>query len=277
LWNSASIYYLDGITPVSIIGQGQDITDWKKAEKEILYLSYHDQLTGLYNQRFYEIELKRLEIERNLPFSIVMGDVNGLKLINDSFGHDKGDELLKKVGEVIKSGCRVGDIIARLAGDEFVIILPKTDILETEKIIKCITDLLLNQKVGAINTSIAFGYATKNNEGEKIQEIFKKAEDHMYKRKIFESESIREKTINVTINTLYEKSKREKTAKHLKSMKQNSLRLLTLVNNLINVSKMDSGFYEPTFNNYNIVSIIKKVLYSTRDYSKQKKYDKIQI
>jgi diguanylate cyclase (GGDEF)-like protein len=138
-----------------------------------------------------------------------MGDVNGLKLINDSFGHDKGDELLKKVGEAIKLGCRSDDIIARLAGDEFVIILPKTNLVETEKIIKRITDLLLNQKVESINISISFGYATKNNEEEKIQEVFKKAEDHMYKKKIFESASVRAETINVIINTLYEKNKRE--------------------------------------------------------------------
>src|SRR5665648_533172 len=113
-----------------------DITDRKKTEKEILYLSYHDHLTGLYNRRFYEEELTRLNTKRNLPLTIVMGDVNGLKLINDSFGHAMGDELLGKVAEVIKNGCRADDIIARLGGDEFVILLPKTDVFETEKIIK---------------------------------------------------------------------------------------------------------------------------------------------
>ena len=125
-----------------------------------------------------------------------MGDVNGLKLINDSFGHVMGDELLKKVAEVIKMGCRADDIIARLGGDEFVIILPKTDAFEAEQIIKRINDLSLNEKVGSIDISISFGYETKNNEEEKIEEIFKKAEDHMYKKKLFESPSMRGKTIN---------------------------------------------------------------------------------
>jgi len=93
-----------------------DITDRKKKETEIFNLSYHDQLTGLFNRRFYEEELKRLDTERNLPLTIVMGDVNGLKLINDSFGHVMGDKLLTKVAEVIAAGCRTDDIIARLGG-----------------------------------------------------------------------------------------------------------------------------------------------------------------
>ncbi|HZK60535.1 MAG TPA: cache domain-containing protein, partial [Anaerovoracaceae bacterium] len=74
----------------------------EKAEKDLLYMSYHDCLTEIYNRRFYEEELKRLDTKRNLPLTIVMGDVNGLKLINDSFGHAMGDELLKKVAKVIK-------------------------------------------------------------------------------------------------------------------------------------------------------------------------------
>lgn len=109
-----------------------DITDRKNKEKNMLYFSYHDYLTGLYNRRFYEEELKRLDTERNLPLSIVMGDVNGLKYINDTFGHLMGDDLLMKVADSIKKACRSDDIIARLGGDEFVILLPKTDTVDAE-------------------------------------------------------------------------------------------------------------------------------------------------
>lgn len=136
----------------------RDFSEKRQKLKEIEFLSYHDQLTGLYNRRFYEVELKRLDTERNLPMTVVMGDVNGLKLINDSFGHVMGDELLKKVAEVIKKGCRASDIIARLGGDEFVIVLPKTDAFETEQIIKRITDLASKEKVGTINISIFFWF-----------------------------------------------------------------------------------------------------------------------
>ena len=192
-----------------------DITDRKKSEEELLYLSYHDQLTGLYNRRFYEEELKRLDTKRNLPLTIVMADVNGLKLINDSLGHFKGDELLKTVAEVMTKGCRTDDIIARLGGDEFVILLPKTDNRETEQIIQRIKGLALKEQIGCcIDISITFGYESKNNEEENIQEIIKKAEDHMYKKKLFESPSIRGKTIKAIINTLHEKNKREEQHSH---------------------------------------------------------------
>lgn len=207
MYFTASAFYLDGNQYFT--GIGIDITERKKKEIEIYNLSYHDQLTGLYNRRFYEEELKRLDRKRNFPLTIVMGDVNGLKLINDSFGHVMGDELLRKVSEVLRRGCRADDIIARLAGDEFVIILPKTDEFETQQIIKRIADLSLVEKVGSVDISISFGYATKHNEEDEIEDIFKNAEDHMYEKKLFESQSMRGKTIKAIISTLHKRSKNE--------------------------------------------------------------------
>ncbi|MBP2641955.1 MAG: diguanylate cyclase and metal dependent phosphohydrolase [Firmicutes bacterium] len=187
----------------------RDFSEQKKKQEKIEFLSYHDQLTGLYNRRFYLEELKRLDTERNLPMTIVMADVNGLKLINDSLGHVMGDKLLKKVAEVITNGCRDDDIIARLGGDEFVIILPKTDTREATQIIQRIKELSLKEKVGFIDISISFGYETKHTKEENIQEVFKKAEDYMYKKKLFESPSMRGKTIRTIITALQEKSKIE--------------------------------------------------------------------
>ncbi len=187
----------------------RDISEKRLKQKEIEYIGYHDLLTGLYNRRFYEEELMRLDTARNLPLTIVMGDVNGLKLINDSFGHTMGDELLEKVAEVIKKGCRADDIIARLGGDEFVVILPKTDAFEAAQIINRIKKLSLKEKVGSVDISISFGYETKNHVDESIQDIFKNTEDHMYRNKLSESMSTRNKTIDLIIKTLYEKNKRE--------------------------------------------------------------------
>jgi len=168
---------------VGAIESIRDISDQKLVEKEILFLSYHDPLTGLYNRRFYEEELTRLDTKRNIPLTIIMGDVNGLKLINDSFGHAVGDELLKKVADVIRKGCREGDIIARLGGDEFVIVLPKTDAFKAAKVINRINALLKKEKVESVDISISFGHETKSNEKEEIQSIYKAAEDYMYRKK----------------------------------------------------------------------------------------------
>lgn len=192
----------------------RDVSDKKQRREEIEFLSYHDQLTGLYNRRFYDEELRRLDTKRNLPLTIVMGDVNGLKLINDSFGHALGDEVLKKVADIIMKGFRTDDIVARLGGDEFVILLPKTDTYEVEQIIKRITDLAMKEKVGSVDISISFGYQTKNKVEDDIQEIFKNAEDYLYKKKLFEGPSMRGKTIKAIIHTLYEKNKREEQHSH---------------------------------------------------------------
>ena len=199
----------EGGNAVKVVGTIQDITEYKKVEEEILYMGFHDQLTGLYNRRFYEEELKRLDTERNLPMTIAMFDVNGLKLVNDSFGHSTGDELLKKAAEVIKQGCRSDDIIARLEGDEFVIILPETDALKTGQIIKRIKSLSLKEKVGVLDVSITFGYKTKNNKEEDIQEIFKNTKDYVSKHKLSESSGINSKIIDLIMNRLFEKNNRE--------------------------------------------------------------------
>ncbi len=192
-----------------IIAISRDVTAERKNQKKIEFLSYNDQLTGLYNRRFFEEELNRLNKKENLPFTIVMADVNGLKLINDSFGHAIGDELLRKVAAVMLSGCGDKRIISRIGGDEFVILLPKTNALEADEILKNILVLASKEQVASINISVSFGFATKYYEEEDIFEIFKKAEDFMYKKKLFESPSMRGKTIGVIINTLHEKNKRE--------------------------------------------------------------------
>ncbi|HBW35027.1 PocR ligand-binding domain-containing protein [Desulfosporosinus sp. BICA1-9] len=196
----------------------RDITDRKKREDENQYLSYHDVLTGLYNRRFYEEEIKRLDTKRNIPISIIIGDVNGLKLVNDAFGHDKGDELLQEAAKAIQSACRTDDIVARWGGDEFVILLPKTNKEEAEKIVKRIKELYANVLVNAVRVSISFGWETKGKTDEDILKVLKSAEDAMYKYKVIANEGMRGNTINTIINTLHEKNPREE--QHSKRVSQ---------------------------------------------------------
>lgn len=196
----------------------RDITDRKKKEDENRYLSYHDVLTGLYNRRFYEEEIIRLDTERNLPITTIIGDVNGLKLVNDAFGHDKGDELLQKAATAIKNACRVDDIVARWGGDEFVILLPRTNKEEAEIIVERMKEHYSKLVVNAIRVSISFGWETKVKADDDIHEVLKSAEDSMYKHKIIENEGMRGNTINTIINTLHEKNPREE--QHSKRVSQ---------------------------------------------------------
>ncbi|VDN46052.1 conserved exported protein of unknown function [Petrocella atlantisensis] len=188
----------------------RDFTDKKIRHDEILFLSYHDQLTGLYNRRYFEEELSRLDTSRNLPFTIAMVDVNGLKLTNDAFGHLVGDELLKRVAKNLKNVCRADDIVARIGGDEFVILLPKTDYSETDRIVKRIHEAISNEKLEQIVISISVGWETKTKEDQLISNIFIKAEEYMYRKKLTESQSMRNETIKVILNTLNEKNERER-------------------------------------------------------------------
>ena len=186
-----------------------DISERKKAENQIVYLSYRDKLTGVYNRRYYEEEIKNLDCEQNLPISIIIGDVNGLKLVNDAFGHAKGDEFLQKAAASIQKACRGKDLIARWGGDEFVILLPGTNAEEAERIIDRIETKYLDESVNAVNLSISFGYDTKTEAEQDLMQVLKNAEDNMYQHKLIENRSLRSNIIDTIINTLHEKNARE--------------------------------------------------------------------
>lgn len=188
----------------------ENITDRKMAEERILYLSYHDQLTGLHNRRYFEDCMKQADIARNYPISIIMADVNGLKLANDSFGHQFGDQLLMAVADALRSCIVEDEIIARLGGDEFVILLNKTDLKTAEAMTERIINYIGDKAVGPVNISIAFGSATKENESEEIHETLRRAEDRMYKMKLLEGPSMRSHMLTTIMSTLHEKNEREK-------------------------------------------------------------------
>ncbi|TCK92568.1 PAS domain S-box-containing protein/diguanylate cyclase (GGDEF)-like protein [Natranaerovirga hydrolytica] len=179
-----------------ILATIRDISERKKTEKVIRQLSYHDKLTGLYNRAFFEKELQRLDNERHLPLSIIIGDVNGLKLTNDAFGHLEGDALLKRVAEVLKMATRKEDIIARWGGDEFAIIMPNTELKTAAKTCQRIKSNSLKVKSEPIPVSIGLGYAAKVVENQDIFDIIKDAETHMYSNKLKEGRNNRRQIIN---------------------------------------------------------------------------------
>ena len=193
----------------AVLDATRDITTQKKIEEELKHMSYHDQLTGLFNRRYFEEVIHRIDTAGNLPLSIMMADINGLKLINDSFGHDQGDRLLQMTADIIKKGCRPADIICRLGGDEFAIILPMTDAAKAKVIANELKALAAKKKFKTIELSISFGYDTKTDNKQSLADVIANAENYMFRYKLYEQASIRSDTTKIIMNTLFEKSNRE--------------------------------------------------------------------
>ena len=220
-----------------------DITYHKESQDKIKYLSFHDQLTGLYNRRFFEEEIKRLDAKENYPLSLVMIDANGLKLINDTFGHKAGDLVLKKIAEILKREFRSDDVIARVGGDEFVILLPNTDSAAVEKIIERVKKAASKEKVEGIEVSVAYGWDTKSDPYTHIDDVFKRADTKMYSQKNSERLQIRTQSIERIIQILFNKAPLEEN--HAKRVSQISVNIgqeLGLSEVEINKLKM-SGFF----------------------------------
>lgn len=200
-----------------------DITEMQKIMKKLEYLSCYDQLTGLYNRALFEIELERLDTPRQLPICIIVGDVNGLKMTNDAFGHAIGDELLQRVSEIIKNTMRTEDIIARTGGDEFSIILPQTKEQDAVMIIDRIQKKCEESGEKPIRLSVSWGHATKCCEDQDIHLILKEADTNMYKKKLLESKSTHGEIVSSLIQTLKESS--FETNEHADRMKALSYKL----------------------------------------------------
>ncbi len=157
---------------------------------------YKDKLTGLYTRSFFNHELERLDTARMLPLSVIFADVNSLKLVNDAFGHDMGDELLKKVTSIMKKAFREEDIIGRMGGDEFAILLPQTTEERALEIVDGLKKEYANNPLEYIVLSVSFGVATKVKSSEDINEILKKADKRMYYMKIKENKDAKEYMID---------------------------------------------------------------------------------
>lgn len=157
----------------------EDITERKKAEVMLRHESTHDSLTGLYNRAFFDGELERLAYGRMFPISIVMADVNGLKEVNDTLGHAAGDHLIMLAAKIIQRAFRTEDIVARIGGDEFAVLLPDTEATTAEKIVErimCCPEII----EGTI--SIAFGFAAADDK-DQLKEAIRLSDIRMYRDK----------------------------------------------------------------------------------------------
>lgn len=182
----------------------RDVTQKKAQMEKITYLSFHDALTGLYNRGYLTEAYARLDADKeSLPLSVVMGDLNSLKLTNDIFGHAAGDLLLEKIANVFQRAARPGDIVGRWGGDEFVALLPRTDSAGAAEFVARVKESFAREHVKAIRGSISMGYASKTNPKENAQVVFAMAEDAMYTAKAFEHDDAYRSTVAELIKSLH--------------------------------------------------------------------------
>jgi diguanylate cyclase (GGDEF)-like protein/PAS domain S-box-containing protein len=186
-----------------------DITARKEMEQAILWANRHDVLTGLDNRQSFEEELAKADERMDYPLALLIGDLNGLKVVNDAFGRESGDNLLIKVARVIEDEGRDCIVCARFGGDEFALLCENTEELEAWEIANRISSKIEKIGVHHVTVTMSFGVAVKTHVSESLNELVKRAENGLNWSKLNESPSTRSRAINTIISTLHEKNRRE--------------------------------------------------------------------
>lgn len=188
---------------VSIV---RDITESKNTEEELKYLSLHDPLTGLYNRNYFENELQRLGNSREYPIAMISADLDGLKLVNDTMGHKEGDRFILACAAVLKGAMRGSDVLARVGGDEFALILPYTSLEKAEIIIERIRSQVekYNELQKGLPLSISLGLSVSENPRQPLEEVYAAADRVMYKDKLNRSKEARGNIVRALLAQVYE-------------------------------------------------------------------------
>jgi diguanylate cyclase (GGDEF)-like protein/PAS domain S-box-containing protein len=184
-----------------------EIAERKKAEENIYKLSFRDQLTGLYNRRYFENEIERLDNSREYPIAVISADLDGLKLVNDTIGHAEGDRYLQTGAEILKNTLRTSDILARVGGDEFALLLPHTTKEAAEALVARIRQRVeeYNLKKKELPLSISLGLAVSNGPDYTLEETYRMADNEMYNYKLQHGTKARANIVSSLLASLFER------------------------------------------------------------------------
>lgn len=240
-----------------------DISEQKKKEHQVAYLSEHDPLTGLFNRNYLEQEKKRMDKPEFLPLSVAICDIDGLRMINDAYGHAEGDHLITKTAKLIQ-GCLKGEyVLSRVGGGEFVLLLPHTDSTAAHQLKMAIKNTIESynrvNKDAPYAISVSIGHGTKETETQQIQDVTKAAEEYLNSRKLLNQNSSHSAIVSSIMATLYAKS--QETEEHgqrigrlcqtmgvqvgLSSKELNDLQLLSKLHDIGKIGIDDSILNKP--------------------------------
>ncbi len=192
--------------PLYVEGVIMDITAQKSAQDKLLFISTRDGLTSLYNRAYFEAELERYGSEGGGPMGIIVGDIDGLKLINDAMGHHIGDTMLIAAAKIIKEAFRREDTVARIGGDEFAVLMPGATAQAFEAACRRVQSGIAayNKTQPGVHLSLSVGHAI-GRRGESIRDILHRADNNMYREKLNHSHGARSAIIQTAMKRLAER------------------------------------------------------------------------
>ena len=190
---------------IGIVGVAHDITEQKKFEEDLKHLSYTDSLTGLHNRAYFTKKVNELIKEEAFPIRIIMGDVNGLKMVNDTFGHIEGDNLIIAMSNRLKSLYN-NDLIFRWGGDEFILLVPNCNSCVECDLMGKITTIDNSSLNLNFTLSMSIGSSIIKNKYDNLDDALKDAENELYSHKLLVGKNVRISILTNLIKTLHVKN-----------------------------------------------------------------------